>query len=540
MRRGRRPWYVQRVADPIDIPRPWPITRSEWDGLVVRTKRWDRLERWIPLIGSIGGAVTCFGGMRNAGVDGWALWAVPAVVAILAALFFGGLWFAMRSRRTPLGEVLARAWEGGGCVCPLCRGALPTPAADGAVPSCPHGLSVRDQPQLVEYWAACARRDDVTAHHILSSILAGKARPSLHVRLARLYTRNLSIALDQERRFLARYLAALKLLGLFGVPALAGLVPIFWSISGRALFMVIVFTVLQGVIVLPLALMSTPMRRRTRQRCAACSQMLASPHPARCPECGVDLHAPAAVTTSVLRFQFRYAAIAVVAALAPFVVGVGLLVFTAFGGARWLPDALLVPLAAEGGASGTIAREALDARSLSPTEAPRLADRLIARAERDLAQRTAPSAFLRIDHIPRAVGGGTLPREYMARALRASATFDVAREAGAGDARALRFTPRFGSDLFAPWGRAVLVLASVRFDDGEPLGVTPVPNFIDAETGMVVPVPAGARRAEWRARVCYLPWRAEFEPLVGSDGEFIGLEGNTDQAIIEGSLDLAP
>jgi hypothetical protein len=268
--------------------------------------------------------------------------------------------------------------------------------------------------------------------------------------------------------------------------------------------------------------------------------MLASPHPARCPECGVDLHAPAAVTTSVLRFQFRYAAIAVVAALAPFVVGVGLLVFTAFGGARWLPDAVLVPLAAEGGASGTIAREALEARSLSPTEAPRLADRLIARAEKDLAQRTAPSAFLRIDHIPRAVGGGTLPREYMARALRASATFDVAREAGAGDARALRFTPRFGSDLFAPWGRAVLVLASVRFDDGEPLGVTPVPSFIDSETWIVVPVPAGAKRAEWRARVCYLPWRAEFEPLVGSDGEFIGLEGHADQAIIEGSLDLAP
>ena len=80
----------------------------------------------------------------------------------------------------------------------------------------------------------------------------------------------------------------------------------------------------------------------------------------------------------------------------------------------------------------------------------------------------------------------------------------------------------------------------VRFDDGEPLGVTPVPNFIDSETGIVVPVPAGAKRAEWRARVCYLPWRAEFKPLVGSDGEFIGLEGHADQAIIEGSLDLSP
>ena len=528
------------MADSIDNMRPWPITRSEWDGLVVRTKRLDRLERWIPLIGSICGAVACYGGMRNAGVDGWALWAVPAVVAILAALFFGGLWFAMRSRRTPLGEVLERAWEGGGCMCPLCRGALPTPAADGAVPSCPHGLSVRDQPQLVEYWAACARRDDVTAHRIFASLFAGRERPSLRVRLARLYTRNLSVAQDQEQRFFPRYLAALALLGLFGVPALAGLVPVFWSYRGPALSLVIAFTVLQSVFVLPFALMSIPMRRRAHSRCAACSQILASPHPAHCPECGLDLHAPAAVTTSVLRFQFKYAAIAVVAALAPYVVGAGLLVFAAVGGARWLPDAVLVPLAVERGGAGMIAREALDARSLSPTEAPRLADRLIARAEKDLAQRTAPSAFLRIDHIPRAVGGGTLPREYMARALFASATFDVAREAGAGDARVLRFTPRFGSDLFAPWGRAVLVLASVRFDDGEPLGVTPVPSFIDSETGIVVPVPAGAKRAEWRARVCYLPWRAEFKPLVGSDGEFIGLEGHADQAIIEGSLDLSP
>lgn len=540
MRYGRRAWYVQRVADPLDNPRPWPITRSEWDGLVVRTKRWDRLERWVPLIGSICGAVACYAGMRNAEVDGWALWAVPAAVAILAALLFGGLWFAMRARRTPLGEVLARAWEGGGCVCPLCRGALPTPAADGAVPSCPHGLSVRDQPQLVEYWAACARRDDVTAYRVFASLFAGRERPSLRVRLARLYTRNLSVAQDQERRFLPRYLAALKLLGLFGVPALAGLAVVFWSYDWLALSLVIPFTVLQGVIVLPLALMSTPMRRRTRQRCAACSQMLASPHPARCPECGVDLHAPAAVTTSVLRFQFKYVAIALVAAPAPFVVVVGLMVFAAFGGARWLPDAVLVPLAVERGVSGTIAREALEARSLSPTDAPRLADRLIARAELDLARRTAPSEFLRIDHIPRAVGAGMLPREYIARALRASATFDVERETGAGDARALRFTPRFGSDLFAPWGRAVLVLESVRFDDGAPLGVGPVPNFIDAETGVVVPVPAGARRAEWRARVCYLPWRAEFEPLVGSDGEFIGLEGHADQAIVEGSLDFAP
>lgn len=368
----------------------------------------------------------------------------------------------------------------------------------------------------------------------------GKGAPSLRVRLARLYARNLSIAQDQERRFLPRYLAALTLVGLFGVPALAGLAVVFWNYDWLAFSLVIPFTVFQGVVVLPLVLMSTPMRGRTHQRCAACSQMLASPHPARCPECGVDLHAPAAVTTSVLRFQFRYAAIAVVAALAPFVVGAGLVVFSAFGGARWLPDAVLVSLAVERGASGTIAREALKARSLSPTDAPRLADRLIARAERDLAQRTAPSAFLRIDHIPRAVGGGTLPREYMARALRASATFDVAREAGAGAARALRFTPRFGSDLFAPWGRAVLVLESVRFDDRAPLGVGPVPNFIDAESGVVVPVPAVSRRAEWRARVCYLPWRAEFEPLVGADGEFIGLEGHADQAIIEGSLDLAP
>jgi hypothetical protein len=276
------------MADSIDNMRPWPITRSEWDGLVVRTKRLDRLERWIPLIGSICGAVACYGGMRNAGVDGWALWAVPAVVAMLAALFFGGLWFAMRSRRTPLGEVLERAWEGGGCVCPLCRGALPTPAADGAVPSCPHGLSVRDQPQLVEYWAACARRDDVTAHRIFASLFAGRARPSLRVRLARLYTRNLSVAQDQEQRFFPRYLAALALLGLFGVPALAGLVPVFWSYRGPALSLVIAFTVLQSVFVLPFALMSIPMRRRAHSRCAACSQILASPHPARCPECGLD------------------------------------------------------------------------------------------------------------------------------------------------------------------------------------------------------------------------------------------------------------
>jgi hypothetical protein len=91
-----------------------------------------------------------------------------------------------------------------------------------------------------------------------------------------------------------------------------------------------------------------------------------------------------------------------------------------------------------------------------------------------------------------------------------------------------------------PVGRDQLGDGLARADDGEPLGVTPVPSFIDSETGIVVPVPAGAKRAEWRARVCYLPWRAEFKPLVGSDGEFIGLEGHADQAIIEGSLDLSP
>jgi len=523
-----------------DNPRPWTISRSEWDGLLARRARWDRIcgsRRWRFLIAVTGlGAGAFVGAFFGDRMGGW-WWgiAASAYIATMLVVALQGL-----RRHAELSRALGAAWDDGGCVCPLCRRALPTRTEQGEAPRCPHGLSRDDQPDLVEYWEAQARRDDVTAWRGFAALAARAPKRSFVVRLARFLARNMSTAQDHGRQLGARYLAALQLTGYFSVPMVVVLAFGLADLTPRTVPLLVAYLGVMLLVTGPFAVMGVVMRRRAEARCSACRQLLANPHPARCPECGVDLSSPAAVTTAERRFEFRYAAISILSFALPILGLFGFLTFAVLGGFAYLPNAVLVPLAEGNGLSAMSARDALTGRSLSPRHAVDLAERLIERAEGDLAATREPSRPLGLGHIPAAVAAGTLPPEFLGRALSASVAADAAIEIDADGATVLRFTPRFGSDLFAPWGKAAIVLESVRFDGGDAVGAWAEPRFRDGGTPFVVPVPAGASRADWSLRIAYLPHRAEPTLTFGPNGELAALEGADDEVTLRGSLEFAP
>lgn len=506
--------------------------------MLARRARWDRLggNRWwrLPVVFLTLGAGAFVGAFVGIRMGGW-WWgiAASAYMATMLVVALQGL-----RRHAELSRALEAAWDDGGCVCPLCRRALPTRTEQGEAPRCPHGLSRDDQPDLVEYWEAQARRDDVTAMRGFAALAARAPKRSFGVRFARVHAQGLSTAQDHGRRLGARYLAALQLMAFFSVPGFVVLAFGIADLPPRSVPLLVAYLGIMLLVTGPFAVMGVVMRRRAEARCSACRQLLANPHPARCPECGVDLSAPAAVATVERRFEFRYAAISILSLALPVLGLFGFLTFAVLGGFAYLPNAVLVPLAEGDGLSAMSARDALTGRSLSPRHAVGLAERLIERAEGDLAAAREPSLPLGLGHIPAAIAAGTLPPEFLARALAASATADVVIDTDPRGERSLRFTPRFSSDLFSPWGQAAIVLESVCFDGGDPIGANAEPRFRDDAAPFTVAIPAGATRAEWRLLVVYLPHRATLAATFGPQGELTALDGPTEQAMVRGSLAL--
>jgi hypothetical protein len=437
-----------------------------------------------------------------------------------------GIW------RGSLVPVLERAWEDDACVCPFCRAACAPRDTAGAAPRCAHGISRDDQPELMLYWETSARKDDAAMHRSRARLLLKRPDPKPIARLRALFNRCFANAQDLECPALKRYVGGLVVMAACCVPCigLLGSPPF----STHPWILAVAMPI--ALFAAPFVMMAAWSRKTAQPRCAACRHMLAAPYPERCPECAADLANPYAVSTVDTSTPVGPILGVIAIVCAPLLGFLAWGLFLAFGGLSSLPSSMLLPMASGDGPTGVMAREVLDRRTLAASEAAEYADLVVSLA------RDQPHLFTSLEAVVGAVKARSLPEEKLDEALRACVGFNTSLDAAGFPRRPIRFTPRYSNAHFGLLGSPVIVLESVTFDSGGAVvkDIDPRGPALGADglEPIVVHVPAGARRASWRARIYLVPLGSTLNVTLGPSGEHLGAEGVHARTSIEGEIEL--
>ena len=410
----------------------WTITRAEYDGWVAKIpdSRWSIAAQTIAnlaLAGLIVGLVVAFS---------QTVWLLVVAGAVLGSNTVSMVRSARRMRRTR--ELAARLWDLDGAACPLCLEPLERTA-------CRDGLTTEDSDAIRAGWEASIRGDLAGSTSSLRAISARSRRQGFVGMLRSLRLGASQGVFDPTQALWKRL--ALAILS-FGVPMGLFFSAFGWASTGRPpsvlelVLKVQMFGLMWGGGMI--AVVAWKGVHAGRNRCAACSHLIAAGHELRpCAECGADLAKPGAVASGESSRDPKTAAIGiatcVVGLLAPLVIGTSML-------ASVLPTRVLFvqyrigdPLVRFG-----IVQE-LSTRKLDAATTAEFADLLI-----ESAQSTPDATLDDSSFVGNALVAGKLDEETVQRALRATVAVDleVPARVRAGEPFSVRVTPRFGSELF--------------------------------------------------------------------------------------------
>jgi len=199
-----------------------------------------------------------------------------------------------------------------------------------------------------------------------------------------------------------------------------------------------------------LAMAWFPINERTGPHCARCKQACANPTPAICPECGVALDRPGAISETRTRGWRTLACVALWYGL----ISTPSLLYRA---TEHLPPRARIALASVGWQSGDLFG-GLDPVRMSAEETRAAAELLIESARPRDSRRFDSGNFL-----DRAIRSGNLPAEYREKAAQAiiSASLSIERS---GDGITATVTPEFGDQILFPTEEVVLVFGGVSLD----------------------------------------------------------------------------
>ena len=199
-----------------------------------------------------------------------------------------------------------------------------------------------------------------------------------------------------------------------------------------------------------LAMAWFPINERTGPHCARCKQACANPTPAICPECGVALDRPGAISETRARGWSFLAFVALMYGL----ISTPSLLYRA---TDHLPPRARIALASVGWQSRDLF-SGLDPVTMSAEETRAAAELLIESARPRDSRRFQSGNFL-----DRAIRSGNLPAEYRERAALAivSASLSIERS---GDGITATVTPEFGDQILFPTEEVVLVFGGISLD----------------------------------------------------------------------------
>ena len=506
----------------------WSITRAEWDGYVADACSSAGKLAWVST------AMTVLGlGVSTA----WFLFFKGSIGGNLTTFFVVGIWAVTirndiqafrRMRRTK--TALPRVWDANGCVCPICMTECATP--------CRHGLSRDDQAQLMRYWEAAARRDMGTSLALYSQLLARTPNPNLWQRLQSLQIKLLARAKDSELGLWRRYAAALASGAPWQIPIV--LFALFFSPSGSGMSLIMTGMFLGA----PLMLMGAKSGRIAQARCTNCRQLLATPHPAQCPECGSSLARTGAIATAE---QHGQPGLVLLGLAVMFSTGLLPLIAIHSGALHLLPTPLVLPLVTHGGAFTRNAREALDARTLDSEQASRYADALI-----DAARPGSGELYFMSDYILGAVQSGVLPESKLDDALRGQVEFAFEIKRTADGAATIVAKPALGAPLFMRTSTVYAVFGGVSFDGGPFVGTSDKPvdryafdpiwrNAMRGRTEMptefTIPLAPNTRKASWRAWALLVPSGITPDVSYDDNGHLVATDSRVRMIEIGGTID---
>ena len=509
--------YSAQMEDSSSPTTPWTITRAEWDGHVRRNTRFMRgmmiaMTAYPLLLVALVIVLVLFG--NNWGGSFSTLGYIGLITSPLGALciaaYFGlTLWQTIqgvrRARSTLL--IMPRMWECKGCVCPTCMTECAPRTSDGFAPACKHSISRDDQLTLIAFWEAGARQDAVTAGRLFAALNARVRNPSLLARARLFFTQRFAVTLDDELPFMTRYRAGMVACLLILVPAA---VPFIFFQFDR---LMLVCTLIGGPLGMPLVMMGLRSGRIVRARCTSCEQALATPHPARCPECGGDLARIGAISTSQMR---QKPVLLIVGMLLMLSCSIGPIIFMTGGRAKFLPSRVLLLLASQSQLVRHDVYRELATRTLDASLSEDLADQLI-----DSARLGEGFVQNHTDFLLPSVNAGTLPWSKIDEALEALAVVEIERVGAREQVAELRATLRLGGEVFFLSASPYLVFGGVSFDGGPWIGAAttacdrntldPIYRSIAAGTLALAPneytieIPASAQTAAWRGWVILMP-----------------------------------
>ena len=510
--------YSSQMEDGSSSTTPWTITRAEWDGHVRRNTRFMRGVKiaitaspllLVPLVIVLVRNWNIAGGsFSTRGYTG--LITSPLGALCITAYFGLTLWQAIRGVRRARSTLLImpRVWECEGCVCPTCMTECAPRTSDGFAPACKHSISRDDQLTLIAIWEAHARKDVATAGRLFAALNARVRNPSLFARARLFFTQRLAVIQDDELPFMTRYRAGMFACMLFAVPAAVSLS--FLQFDG----LFFVFMLIAGILGMPLIKMGGRRGRIVRARCTSCNQALATPHPARCPECGGDLARIGAISTSQMRQQ---PGLLIVGMLIMLSCSIGPIFFMTGGGAKFLPSRVLLLLAPQSQLVRHSAYRELATRTLDASLSEELVDQLI-----DGARPGGGFVPNHTDFLLPSVNAGTLPWSKIDEALEALAVVEIERVGAREQVAELRVTLRLGGEVFFLSASTYLVFGGVSFDGGPWIGAAttacdrnsldPIYRSIAAGTIALAPneytieIPASAQTAAWRGWVILMPF----------------------------------
>jgi len=503
-------------------PRPWSITKAEFDG-------W--LAKYEP---SRGAAVVRFvvcGLIVGVGVAFALYWERPIsrilgpLFALLAIVMVVRSWRNLRRMHRAGGLI----WAEGGAVCPKCRAAL----GDSA---CAHGLTREDAETTRAYWEAAARTD-IAAVNLAVARLAGReatggafGRPLAAWKRARRWSA--AAVFDADKPIWKRLLAAI--LG-FGLTMGVFMTVSDWAIRGIAptpldfAFKTLQFGLTFGGMMM--AIVAWTGTRPGRNHCVACGHLVAAGHETRpCSECGADLTKAGAIGSGERRRDARTAVVggvvAIAAFLAPMVVGSSL-----FAGV--MPTRVLMLQYAIGDdvTRFGVTRE-LSQRTLDAATSAAVADMLIDAASLEPDEPLADSSF-----VGAALIAGNIGADTAARALRASVAvrLEAPERVRAGEPFEMTVRPSFGSDLFqlthltaVTWAgieaHGEAAPAATRFFTERDFDPTRLPELRAMPATLTLASP-GEHRLRVRAWVALLPLAPLPKPSFDDDGQLIAPPG---------------
>jgi hypothetical protein len=434
----------------------WTITRAEYDGWVAKIpdSRRSIVAQAIAnlaLAALIVGLVVAYS---------QSVWLLVVAGAVLGSNTVSMVRSARRMRRTR--ELAARLWDLDGAACPLCLEPLERTA-------CRDGLTTEDSDATRAAWEASIRGDVAGATSGLRA-LSTRSRSQGFVGMLRSLRLGASQGVFDPSRALWKRLAFAILS--FGVPMGLFFSAFGWASTGRPpsvlelVLKVQMFGLMWGGGMI--AVVAWKGVHAGRNRCAACSHLIAAGHELRpCAECGADLAKSGAVVSGESSRDPKTAAIGiatcVVGLLAPLVIGTSMF-------ASVLPTRVLFvqyrigdPLVRFG-----IVQE-LSTRKLDAATTAEFADLLIESAQSKPDATLDDSSF-----VGNALLSGTIDEETVRRALRATVAVDleVPARVRAGEPFLVRVTPRFGSELFQLTHFVCVAWSGVEAD-GQAFATTP-------------------------------------------------------------------